>query len=106
MLRPTTLSIGTADLAGAADGTYIGVCQNKLLFAVVRVDVENRGIADVKVLFHKASYLDRANEVAAAVRRAQSLDVDAVSGATLTRDTVLKAIENALASPADFIPAA
>lgn len=62
LLRPQTLEIGMLDLNTVTDGEYIGVCQNKILIAVVRVCVENHEI----------------------------------TGATLTSDTVLKAIENAL----------
>ena len=40
--------------------------------------------------------MDQAKRIAGAVCTEQSLEVDAVSGATLTSDTVLKAIENAL----------
>lgn len=38
----------------------------------------------------------QAKQIAEAVCDEQSLNVDAISGATLTSDTVLKAIENAL----------
>ena len=40
--------------------------------------------------------MEQAEQIAGAVSSAQSLDVDAITGATLTSDTVLKAIENAL----------
>lgn len=95
-LRPQTLDIGAVDLHTVSDGTYVGVCQNKILFAVVQVAVYDHRITDAEVLWHKTSYLPQANAVAASVVKSQSLDVDAISGATLTRATVLKAIENAL----------
>lgn len=96
VLRPKVLPISSVRLDTVADGTYIGVCQNKILFAVVEVQVHAHRITDASVLWHKASYLPQAEAVAANVVAGQSLDVDAVSGATLTRATVLKAIENAL----------
>lgn len=96
VLRPQTLSIGTVDLNAVADGEYIGVCQNKILFAVVKVEVQDHKITDIEVVEHKASYMEQAEQIAGAVSSAQSLDVDAITGATLTSDTVLKAIENAL----------
>ncbi len=96
VLRPQTLSIGTVDLNTVADGEYIGVCQNKILFAVVKVEVQDHKITDIEVVEHKASYMEQAEQIAGAVSSAQSLDVDAITGATLTSDTVLKAIENAL----------
>lgn len=96
VLRPQTLSIGTVDLNAVADGEYIGVCQNKILFAVVKVEVQDHKITDIEVVEHKTSYMEQAEQIAGAVSSAQSLDVDAITGATLTSDTVLKAIENAL----------
>lgn len=96
VLRPQTLNIGTVDLNTVADGEYIGVCQNKILFAVVKVEVQDHKITDIEVVEHKASYMEQAEQIAGAVSAAQSLEVDAISGATLTSDTVLKAIENAL----------
>lgn len=96
VLRPQILSIGTVDLNTVADGEYIGVCQNKILFAVVKVEVQDHKITDIEVVEHKASYMEQAEQIAGAVSSAQSLDVDAITGATLTSDTVLKAIENAL----------
>ena len=44
---PQTLSIGTVDLNTVADGEYIGVCQNKILFAVVKVEVQDHKITDI-----------------------------------------------------------
>ncbi len=96
VLRPQTLNIGTVDLNTVADGEYIGVCQNKILFAVVKVEVQDHKITDIEVVEHKASYMEQAEQIAGAVSSAQSLDVDAITGATLTSDTVLKAIGNAL----------
>lgn len=96
LLRPQALDIGTVDLNTIADGEYIGVCQNKILFAVVKVEIQDHKIIGIEVVEHKASYMEQANQIAGAVCSEQSLEVDAISGATLISDTVLKAIENAL----------
>lgn len=96
VLRPRPLAIAPICLKDASDGTYVGVCQNKILLAVVSVQVRDCAIAAIDVLAHKESYMDKAREVAQEVVSSQSLQVDGVAGATLTRDTVLKAIENAL----------
>lgn len=92
-LRPQTLDIGMVDLNTVPNGEYIGVCQNKILIAVV---VMNHEITDIEILEHKASYMEQAEKIANEVCSGQSLEIDAISGATLTSDTVLKAIENAL----------
>lgn len=98
LLRPRTLDIGQVDLNAVGDGTYIGVCQNKLklLFTVVKVEVNSHEIRGIEILEHKESYLTQAEMIANDVLSKQSLEADAISGATLTSDTVLKAIENAL----------
>lgn len=98
ILRPQPLQVGTVDLGTVEDGKYIGICQNKLLFAVVQVEVQDHEIMDIEVIEHKASYMEQAEQIARAVSSSQSLEVDAITGATLTSDTVLKAIENALQS--------
>lgn len=96
LLRPQSLDIDTVDLNSVADGEYIGVCQNKILTAVVKVHVKNHKFTDIEILEHKVSYMDEAKAIARKVCTEQSLEVDAISGATFTSDTVLKAIENAL----------
>ena len=46
--------------------------------------------------------MEQAEQIAGAVCSEQSLEVDAISGATLTSNTVLKAIENALVDGASL----
>ena len=96
ILRPKPLPISAVEINTIADGTYIGVCQNKILFAVVEVTIQNHEITGIEVIEHKASYLEQAKQIARTVCLEQSLEIDAISGATLTSSTVLKAIENAL----------
>jgi len=95
-LRPRTLDIGQVDLNTVEDGTYIGVCQNKIMFAVVKVEVSSHVIVNIEILEHKESYLTQAVMTVNDVLAKQSLEVDAISGSTLTSDTILKAIKNAL----------
>ena len=96
MLRPQVLDIKDVDFNTIADGEYIGICQNKILLAVVKVHVKDHEISDIEILEHKDSYMEQAKQIADDVCSNQSLEVDAISGATLTSKTVLKAIENAL----------
>jgi len=95
-LRPAALDFFNVDLNTVSDGEYIGICQNKILFAVVKVEIKDHRIANIDILEHKKSYMGQARLFADKVISAQSLEADAVSGATLTSDTVRKAIENAL----------
>ncbi len=96
ILRPTPLEIGKIDFKLVSDGEYIGICQNKILMAVVSIEVCDNQIVDIEVLEHKKSYMDSATQIADTIVAEQSLEVDTIAGATLTCDTVKKAIENAL----------
>ena len=96
LLRPRELEVKPVDLTTVSDGAYIGICQNKILLAVVRVDVKDHKITNIEILQHKASYMKQAQQIAAKVCAVQTLNIDAVAGATLTSSTVLKAVENAL----------
>lgn len=100
ILRPQRLSINkNVNLGKLSDGQYIGICQNKLLFAVVKVEMKNQKIEKIDILEHKDSYMNQAKQIAEKVRSNQSLEVDTIAGASLTSDTVLKAIENAVEKP-------
>lgn len=96
LLRPTKMESGPVDLGSVADGEYIGFCQNKILFGVVRVSVQDHRMTNIQVLAHKESYRNYADQTAKAVMASQSLETDSISGATFTCDTIKKAIENAL----------
>ena len=96
LLRPRTLDTPNIDLNTVSDGTYIGVYQNKILLAVVQVEVLDHEIICINILEHKDAYMEQAEMITKDVLDEQSLEVDAISGATLTSDTVLKAIEDAL----------
>lgn len=49
LLRPVPLESGPVDLNLVADGEYVGICQNRLLFAVVRVAVRGHRMTGIKV---------------------------------------------------------
>ena len=66
------------------------------VYAKTNFSLQDHEITDIEVVEHKDAYMEQAEQIAGAVCSEQSLEVDAVSGATLTSDTILKAIENAL----------
>ena len=96
LLRPRILDIESIDLNTVEDGTYTGVYQNKILLAAVQVEIADHAIVSIDILEHKDAYMPQARQIAGDVLDTQSLEVDAISGATLTSNTVLKAIEDAL----------
>ena len=84
------------DLTALADGTYQGECENGLVYAKVEVDVQNHTIIDIRILEHRNGMGGSAEQIIDSVVIYQSVEVDTVSGATYSSQTILKAVENAL----------
>lgn len=93
---PRIQPLGELDLSKVQDGEYIGECDNRAVKATVAVHVENHRITDIRILRHDNGLGKKAEAIVGQVLVAQSLDVDAVSGATFSGNTILKAVENAL----------
>jgi len=79
-----------------ADGAYEGECDVGYIYARVRVTVDNGKIVDVDLLEHHNERGGEAESIPQTVVEAQSLDVDAVSGATNSSKVIKAAIANAL----------
>lgn len=94
--RPQQVSDANIHFDELADGTYEGVCDNGMVFVRVAVDIERHTIAQVRVLEHRNGMGQPAEKIADTVTQRQSVQVDAVTGATLSSQTILKAIENAI----------
>ena len=86
------------DLSGMPDGSYIGTYENGRWTNTLVVQVENHKIIgiDIDKDVFGAGATDCSGEVFRRVIEAQSTQVDAVSGATVTSKAYLMAIENAL----------
>ncbi|MFW2487417.1 FMN-binding protein [Clostridium chromiireducens] len=92
------LTINNVDLSKISDGKYIGTYDADLISAKVSVTVKDHKIEEVDLLEHKNGRGKPAEIIPEMVVKAQSLKVDTISGATNSSKTILKAIENALAS--------
>lgn len=86
------------DLKDVNDGTYIGSFDAKIISATVSVSVKNGKMTDIELLEHKYERGGSAAVIIDEILKEQSLEVDAVSGATNSSKTILKAVENALKS--------
>ena len=85
------------------DGTYAGTAKGRNGDVAVSVTVTGGKIASVVVTKHEETpgIADPAiTGIPAAIVKAGSTKVDAVSGATLTSDAIKKAVDNALGTPA------
>ncbi len=90
------LKIEEVDLSKVADGTYIGNCDMKIVTAVVKVKVENNKIVSIEIIEHKHGPKKGAESIKDKIIEKQSLNVDAISGATGSSKVIRKAVELAL----------
>ena len=79
-----------------SDGVYIGYYDVDFIYAKVEVTVKEGKIIDIVLLEHKNDKGKEAERIIEDIKAAQSLNVDAVSGATNSSVVIKKAIENAL----------
>jgi len=86
-------SVQMPDLSAKADGVYQGNSFN----VWVDVTVENHRIIRIDITEHYRSPVGKnAERIIDKIIRKQSLDVDVVTGATMSSQSILKAVENAL----------
>jgi len=90
------LKIGRLELERVSDGTYIGSCDALVIGAKVEVTVKDHKITDISLLEHKTERSKPAEVIPDRVIKAQSLQVDTITGATNSSKVLLKAIENAV----------
>lgn len=92
------ISVSKVDLLKVKDGNYSGTFDALEIAAEVNVTVKKHEIVDIKLVKHKNERGKKAEIIPERVVKAQSLQVDTVSGATNSSKVILKAIENALNS--------
>lgn len=84
------------DIKGIPDGTYEGICDVNFISAKVSVIVKDGAITDLVLIEHKNDRGAPAEKIVDEILEKQTLDVDAVSGATNSSKVIKKAVENAL----------
>lgn len=88
--------IESPDLSNISDGTYEGSFDAIIVAADVSVTVNDHKITNILINKHKNERGSSAEVITDDVIAQQSLEVDAISGATNSSKVILKAIENAL----------
>lgn len=80
------------------NGTYYGTGEGRNGEIKVKLTIKNKKIVSLVVVSHKedAPYFAKAKKILTMVLKRQSAKVDAVSGATLSSNGLIEAIENAL----------
>jgi uncharacterized protein with FMN-binding domain len=94
------LPIAVIDFTKLNDGTYIGEYEGgmkKLRTNKVQVTVSSGKVTEIKILEHKENQKPEfTDKLYGRVIEEQSLQVDTVSGATITSKAYLKSVEDAL----------
>lgn len=93
--------VGAIDLATIEDGTYEGEYKNGRWSNRVKVVVLDNKITDISIVDEHDIQFPMKKVVKQMIEKViekQSLDVDAVSGSTITAKAYLKSIEDALTS--------
>ena len=84
------------DLSAIADGTYSGEYSQFPVTAAVKVTVTDHKITAITITKHENGLGKPAEKITEDIIHAQSLQVDAVSGATHSSNVIRKAVEVAL----------
>lgn len=90
------LVIRPVNIAELADGSYLGEFGQRPVMASVRASVSNGYLDDITLLQHEHGRGSDGEAVVQRVLAEQSLDVDTISGATISSLVILKAVEVAL----------
>lgn len=90
------VKINEVPISQVADGKYVGEAQIKPVSAKVNVQVENGKITDIEIKDHMTGLGKNGEKIIDQIINKQSLDIDAISGATQSSVTITKAVENAL----------
>jgi|Deesub1362A_J573_1020465.scaffolds.fasta_scaffold06256_4 uncharacterized protein with FMN-binding domain len=90
------IEVGSAGLENVRDGSYIGEYESFPVKAVVKVDVMSNRITVIEIIEHRCGLGKKAEKITKEIEKSQSVDVDVVTGATLSSKVILKAVEDAL----------
>lgn len=90
------ISIGELSMADVADGSYEGDYSAGLVSAAVTVTVKDKKIQDIIINKHENGLGKKAERITKDIIEKQSVDIDNVSGATLSSNVIRKAVEQAL----------
>lgn len=88
--------IGAIDLSSTPNGTYSGSYASFPVSVTLEVTILDHEITKITILKHDNGQGKPAEAITEDVIKAQSLQVDVISGATYSSKVILKALENAL----------
>lgn len=90
------ISINSIDLSKVESGIYLGSYSKGLVKVKVQVVVKDHRIEEIEILEHENGLGSKAEKIVENVISEQTLEVDTISGATVSSKSILKAVEVAL----------
>lgn len=91
-----SITISNLNMTNIENGTYVGEYTLTPVHVKVEVTVKNHEYTNISILEHDNGLGSSAESITEDIVKNQSLDVDAVSGATVSSKCILKAVENAI----------
>ncbi len=91
-----SLKVENVDFKKVKNGEYSGECLGDLITAKVNVSVKNGAVSKIDIIEHKHGPGRGADKITEDIIKKQSLEVDAVTGASNSSIVIRKAVENAL----------
>lgn len=88
--------ISNVEIASIDDGIYTGEYTLLPVKVIVQVNIKNHKVHEIEILEHQNGFGKKAEIISDYIIKEQKLDVDLVTGATVSSKVILKAIENAL----------
>lgn len=98
------LQFQSVDIKKMTDGSYVGECETGLVQVVIEVTIKDGQLRNMTLLKHDHGLGGRAEEILDVMIKENQLDVDAVSGATISSRAIRKASETALLSKERRLP--
>lgn len=91
------MPVENIDVTRIADGKYEGEAHLDPVMVITEVTVKDGKIEDIYIKEHRRGYGEKAEKtVVEEILNTQKMNVDVVSGATISSKAIMKSVENAL----------
>jgi len=94
--KAAALEDKSIDISQVADGSYEGHSELGPVIVDVKVTVQDGSIINVEIVNHQNGFGQPANTIVKNMVDKNTYDVDAVSGATVSSEIIINAVNNAL----------
>lgn len=97
--KSDSLPRGDVDLTQVVDGIYEGSADNGLVAVDVTVTVTDHQLTAIDITRHREGRGEKAEAITADMIEQNAVDVDSISGATMSSEVIKSAVYNALTKP-------